>query len=90
MIGFIDRESALGQHYLAHQTESVFYRDATFFSAKEVEQLLNSAGFTEPLWVQTLSKPLKEPREIEPLCSGYGQWGLCRRSGEPAPESSHS
>ncbi|MFP4611309.1 MAG: class I SAM-dependent methyltransferase, partial [Thiohalophilus sp.] len=73
VIGFIDRASALGQHYLAHQAENVFYRDATFFSATEVEQLLHDSGFVEPRWVQTLSKTLEETREIEPLRSGFGQ-----------------
>ena len=58
---------------MAHQAETVFYRDATFFSATEVEQLLNNTGFTEPVWVQTLSKTLEETREIEPLRAGYGQ-----------------
>jgi ubiquinone/menaquinone biosynthesis C-methylase UbiE len=73
VIGFIDRTSALGQHYLVHQAENVFYRDATFFSAVEVEQLLHDTGFTAPVWVQTLTKPLEETREIEPLARGYGQ-----------------
>ncbi len=73
VIGFIDRTSDLGQHYLAHQAENVFYREATFFSADEVEQLLRDTGFTEPVWVQTLSKTLDETREIEPLRAGYGQ-----------------
>ncbi len=73
VIGFIDRTSALGRHYLAHQAESMFYRDATFFSAEEVELLLNDAGFIEPVWVQTLSKTLEETCEIESLSSGYGR-----------------
>ncbi|MDR9500348.1 MAG: methyltransferase domain-containing protein [Desulfurivibrionaceae bacterium] len=73
VIAFIDRTSKLGQHYLAHQSENVFYRDATFFAAAEVEQLLLAAGFTEPVWVQTLSKTLEGTREIEPLRAGYGQ-----------------
>jgi ubiquinone/menaquinone biosynthesis C-methylase UbiE len=73
VIGFIDRTSGLGQHYLVHQAENVFYRDATFFSAAEVEHLLRAAGFREPVWVQTLSKPLEETRDIEPLRAGYGQ-----------------
>jgi SAM-dependent methyltransferase len=73
VIGFIDRTSGLGQHYLAHQAENVFYRDATFFSAAELEQLLRDTGFAEPAWVQTLTKSLAETREIESLSSGYGQ-----------------
>jgi len=73
VLGFIDRTSKLGRHYLAHQAENVFYREATFYSADEVEQLLRDTGFTEPVWVQTLSKTLDETREIEPLRAGYGQ-----------------
>jgi ubiquinone/menaquinone biosynthesis C-methylase UbiE len=73
VIGFIDRSSDLGQHYLAHQAENVFYREATFYSAGEVEKLLCDTGFTEPVWVQTLSKTLDEACEIESLRAGYGQ-----------------
>ena len=73
VIGLIDRISDLGQHYLKHQAENIFYRDATFFSAAEVEELLNDAGFREAVWVQTLSKTLEETDDIEPVCAGYGQ-----------------
>lgn len=73
VIAFIDRTSDLGQDYLAHQAGNVFYREATFYSADEVEQLLRDTGFTEPAWVQTLSKTLEETDEIESLRAGYGQ-----------------
>lgn len=73
VIGFIDRNSDLGQHYLAHQAGNVFYREANFYSAGEVEQLLHAAGFIKPVWVQTLSTPLEEAREIEAFRTGYGQ-----------------
>ena len=73
VIGFIDRTSELGQYYLAHQAENVFYREATFFSADEVERLLRDIGFTELVWVQTLSKGLDETNGIEPLRTGHGQ-----------------
>ncbi len=71
----------LGQHYLAHQAENVFYRGATFFSTAEVEQRLSDTGFTNPIWLQTLSKTLEETHEIEPLRAGYGKerrrYSLC-------------
>ena len=73
VIGFIDRTSELGRHYLAHQAENLFYRDATFYSADEVEQVLLGTGFSGLVWVQTLSKPLEKVREIEPLRASRGQ-----------------
>ena len=76
VIGFVDRSSRLGQHYLAHQAESVFYSEARFFSAVEVERLLGDRGFVDTAWRQTLSKPLNEIQEIEPLCDGHGHGGF--------------
>jgi SAM-dependent methyltransferase len=73
VIGFIDRTSNLGQHYLSHQAEDVFYRGAKFYSANEVERLLRATGFAEPVWAQTLFKPLDETREIEAVRTGRGQ-----------------
>jgi len=76
VIGFVDRNSRLGQQYLAHQDESVFYRGARFYSAPEVERLLLERGFVDPAWGQTLTKPLNEIQEIEPLCDGHGEGGF--------------
>ncbi len=73
IIGLIDRESALGKDYVAHQAENVFYRAAQFYSAREVEALLKEAGFEDLVWVQTLSSPLSQIREIEPTTSGTGR-----------------
>lgn len=73
VIGFIDRESAMGQDYLVHQAESVFYREATFYSADEVARRLQEAGFAISAWGQTLAHPLSETREIEALRPGRGQ-----------------
>ena len=73
VIGLIDRESPLGQDYLAHQTENIFYREATFYSAEDVERLLGQAGFAIKAWGQTLSRPLAEIRDVEPLQSGRGR-----------------
>jgi len=73
VIGFVDRESTLGQNYLVHQAESVFYREATFYCADEVARLLLEAGFAISAWGQTLAHPLPLTREIEPLRPGRGQ-----------------
>ncbi|MBI4522256.1 MAG: class I SAM-dependent methyltransferase [Deltaproteobacteria bacterium] len=70
VIGLIDRESPLGQDYVTHQAENVFYREATFYSAAEVEALLKETGFSHLVWVQTLSMPLSQIHEIEPTSAG--------------------
>jgi ubiquinone/menaquinone biosynthesis C-methylase UbiE len=71
-IGFIDRTSNLGQHYLKHKDESVFYREAVFFSASEVDRLLANTGFATRTWLQTLSRPLLKTTEVEAPRTGFG------------------
>ena len=73
VIGFIDRDSKLGKHYLANQAQNVFYREATFYSAPEVEKLLIDTGFANQVWGQTLTKRLDENHEIEAFRKGRGQ-----------------
>jgi ubiquinone/menaquinone biosynthesis C-methylase UbiE len=73
VIGFIDRESSLGRHYLAHQHENVFYREATFFSARDVDALLESTGFGARDWRQTLFGPLDKMDAVEPPMPGFGE-----------------
>jgi SAM-dependent methyltransferase len=76
VIGLIDRESALGKDYVAHQTENVFYCKATFFSAGEIERLLKDTGFSHLEWVQTLSTAPSTMRESESIRAGTGQGGF--------------
>jgi len=66
----LQHESALGQEYLAHQAENIFYRAAKFYSVIEVETLLKETGFENLVWAQTLSSTLSELHEIEPTTSG--------------------
>ncbi|MCC7325726.1 MAG: methyltransferase domain-containing protein [Burkholderiales bacterium] len=72
VIGFIDRESPPGRDYQARKAESVFYRNATFHSAADVERLLLDARFSIRAWGQTLSRPLDPVQDIEPLRPGRG------------------
>ena len=72
VVGFIDRQSGIGRGYLERQPESVFYREAVFYSTAEVEDLLQAQGFNARTWVQTLFRPLAETTEIEPVRPGTG------------------
>jgi ubiquinone/menaquinone biosynthesis C-methylase UbiE len=73
VIGFIDPDSIIGRHYVEHQAESSFYRDARFQSVPAVERLLHDAGFVIDTWGQTLSHALAETTAIEPLRPGVGR-----------------
>ena len=76
VIGFINRSSALGRFYMARHRQSVFYADAIFYSAAQVEALLLAAGYSVESWGQTLAGPPAEVRRIEPLQPGHGNGGF--------------
>lgn len=73
VIGFVDRASDMGRDYETRNAGSVFYRDATFHSADEVAGLLAGGGFSIEAWAQTLTRPLAETADIEPLRPGRGR-----------------
>lgn len=72
VVAFIDRDSALAQEYSARRAANLFYRDARFYSAAEVESLLKEAGLRELAWVQTLRGRRPPARDVEPLAEGTG------------------
>jgi hypothetical protein len=61
---------------LLHQAENVFYREARFYFATEMEKFLRDIGFVEQTWEQTLSKPLNEIQETEPFRVVHGDCGF--------------
>ena len=69
----VRRVFCVGRNYEAHREASVFYRDATFYSARDVERLLLEAGFSVRSWAQTLARPLAEYGHIEPARPGRGE-----------------
>ena len=73
LLGFVDRHSRLGQTYLQRQGESLFYRDAIFYSTDEVLAHLTQAGFHDFSCRQTIFSGLAETTEEEPVLAGYGQ-----------------
>ncbi len=69
IVGFVDRESALGRRYAARRDESRFYRDATFFTSREVLGLLGEAGF-EPVGIR---QTVFEEGERTAVAEGFGK-----------------
>ena len=73
VVGFIDKDSPIGRVYQQHKEESAFYGIATFFSAEEVADLLEQAGFRDISFVQTIFSGLSEITQVEPVKPGYGE-----------------
>jgi ubiquinone/menaquinone biosynthesis C-methylase UbiE len=73
IIGFVDRESALGKQYVKHREESLFYMIATFYSVDEVVSFLEKTGFGDCTFKQTIFHSLREIRAVEPVKEGYGE-----------------
>jgi len=73
LIGFIDKESPVGKLYLKYQQESVFYRDATFYSVDEVVNQMKKTGFRNFKFTQTIFHRLDKIRKVESIKEGYGQ-----------------
>ena len=70
--GIVDRNSPIGQRYLKHQNESVFYKIATLFSVDEVVKVMRQSGFKDFIFRQTVFGSLSEIKEDEPVEPGYG------------------
>lgn len=73
VIGFLDRGSPLGRTYEERKGESLFYRDATFHSAREVIAFLKNAGFRTLTFRQTVFQDPDRMEDIEPVREGYGE-----------------
>lgn len=73
IIGFIDKDSPIGQLYQQHKGESVFYMIATFYSVDEVVSCLKKAKFNGFDFSQTIFHNLAEMEGIELVREGYGE-----------------
>jgi SAM-dependent methyltransferase len=73
VIGFIDRNSMVGQTYLDLQDKNVFYRNATFFSVDNIVEYMNRAGFKDLAFFQTIFGTLADITKQEPVKPGHGE-----------------
>lgn len=73
VIGFVDKNSPVGKIYQENKKKSKFYSEANFFSAGEVENLLDDAGFERMEFVQTIFGQLDEVEEEQDFKKGYGE-----------------
>lgn len=73
IIGFVDKNSPVGKIYLAKKDKSKFYKQATFYSAKEVIRLLKETGFKDLQIIQTIFGNPSEIRKSQKFKKGYGE-----------------
>ncbi|HEX5168508.1 MAG TPA: class I SAM-dependent methyltransferase [Cyclobacteriaceae bacterium] len=73
VVGFVDRESIIGQYYEKIKPESTFYKHARFYSVDKVLSELGRAGFKHAVTRQTLFNELDEIKTIQPSRPGYGE-----------------
>jgi ubiquinone/menaquinone biosynthesis C-methylase UbiE len=72
IISFVDKNSPLGKQYLKHKNESIFYKDATFFSTLEIIDLLKKNKFEITNTVQTVFGKLDEVKQIQDPIDSFG------------------
>jgi ubiquinone/menaquinone biosynthesis C-methylase UbiE len=72
VIGYIDKDSPVGEIYQETKAENPFYREASFVSTEELLEALEAAGFTDFEFVQTIYQWIDELDGPEPVEEGYG------------------
>ena len=73
IIGFIDKDSAIGQDYEQRKGESLFYKSANLYRVSRVEREVKAAGFKKLEFLQTLFEDLDSVKTIEKPMPGYGK-----------------
>lgn len=71
VVGIIDKNSRLGRKY--KQKKSVFYKNAVFFSVKELKNIIKAAGFHTLKVYQTLFAGKDEIKKIQKPLPGSGK-----------------
>ena len=83
IVGFVDRESNLGKSYkILKGKKRKFYKEANFYSAEEVLELLKKHGFGNFAVFQTIFRPIKEIKQTEKPEEGSGRGGFVVICGE--------
>lgn len=73
IIGFVDKNSSLGQKYLEDKNQSIFYKEAKFYSTEELYKIFSNIGFTVKSTYQTVFGNLNQINTVQKPLTGYGQ-----------------
>ncbi|MDH5683376.1 MAG: class I SAM-dependent methyltransferase [candidate division WOR-3 bacterium] len=80
IVGIINKNSFLGRFY--QKKKSIFYKQANFFSPKEVINLLEGLGFNSFSYYQTVFKLPNVINSVQKPNKGFGKGGFVVISGE--------
>jgi len=75
-VGIIDKDSWLGKVYLAKKDKSKFYREAKFYSAGEITELLRNSNFKDINVYQTIFEPPGVIKSVQNYREGSGEGGF--------------
>ena len=88
VIGFIEKESALGKLYQRRKADSQYYGEASFHTVAEVIRVLELTGFGDLSFSQTLFSEKDEAGGVQVVKAGYGEGSfVVVRAIKPGNES---
>lgn len=73
IIGFIDKNRTIGKSYEEKRKDSIFFKNAIFYSVPLVTKMLKEAGFRNLEFNQTLFGELDEIKQIQLPKTGFGE-----------------
>jgi len=76
IIGYINKNSLLGKKYHDKKEDNIFYKNARFYSNKEIRNILLDNNFKIIQNVNTLFGDIENIQEVQPVKSGYGEGGF--------------
>ena len=82
LIGFVERNSSLGEKYQKNKEKNPFYREATFYTAEEIAGFLKESGYVNLIFRQTIFQVLESLQAIEPVEAGFGRGAFVVVKGE--------
>jgi ubiquinone/menaquinone biosynthesis C-methylase UbiE len=88
IVGFLDKNSPIGKEYELHKPDSLFYKQANFYSVEKVQSELKAAGFRHFESVQTLFRPVEEITEVEHAKPGFGEGSFIVIRADKKPKTS--
>jgi len=85
IIGIVDKNSFLGKFY--QKKKSMFYKEASFFTVKELVNLLKAAAFNRFSYYQTIFQLPNQINSIEKPQKGFGKGGFVVVSAKKAKKN---